>query len=96
MTINCIIQIPVNIVFDMEETQGLLERTFELDAIPSIGTKLIDFKLEKAKCRDENDPIVISDVSLNAVENLFIIKTCKISISANYFNRISDWKNTQG
>jgi oligoribonuclease NrnB/cAMP/cGMP phosphodiesterase (DHH superfamily) len=80
----------------MEETQGLLERTFELNAIPSIGTKLIDSKLEKAKCRDESDPIVISDVSLNADENQYIIKTCQISIAANYLNRISDWKNTQG
>lgn len=91
MGVKCTFQVPVRIVSDMDSDDGLLEKHFVLDVIPAVGTKLHDEYLRKAICRDEEQSIVIEDVTLNLDDASYVIKGSKISIDSNFLDRINGW-----
>ncbi len=95
MGIKCTFQVPARILSDMDGDDGVLQKEFVLDVIPVVGTKLHDVYLRKAMCRDEEQPIVVEDVTFNLDDASYLVKGSKITIDSNYLDRMNGWGDKQ-
>lgn len=91
MGTKCTFEVPARIISDMDGDDGIFQKDFELEVIPAVGTIFNDPYLLKARCRNEDQPLIIEDVTFNTEDSSYLLRVSKITIDSNYLDRIDGW-----